>query len=193
MSQADVKQIEIFNETVSALLSAREELENASQRELQRLEQVVSEYDADVQHYQSKYETAVQIEQSCQEHVHQAEQKAEAAQDALSFCQAQVWRDEEGRTHYPNCDGEAANAAQARHELHEARAELGKAMEYRMKVERQLEGMQRLLCQVKQLQEQTQVDLSVHLTNMDRVFEAKTGRLTKAEQELGGYLNTSLT
>ncbi|MDR3110132.1 MAG: hypothetical protein LBU65_10685, partial [Planctomycetaceae bacterium] len=71
VSQADVKHIEIFSETVSALFSAREELESASQMELLRLEQVVSEYNADVRYYQSAFETAVQTEQFHQERVNQ--------------------------------------------------------------------------------------------------------------------------
>jgi uncharacterized Zn finger protein (UPF0148 family) len=194
MSQADVKHIEIFSDTVSALLSAREELESASQRELQRLEQVVYEYNADVQHYQSEFETAVQIEQSHQGRVSQAKQNVEQSEYALSFCQAQLPRDderEEGDTYCPNCLNEAANAAQAKNELNEARYELRKASEERMKVERQLEEMQQLLYQVKQLQEQTQTNLRVHLANIDGVLDATTSRLTKAEHELGGYLNTS--
>ncbi|MDR3108883.1 MAG: hypothetical protein LBU65_04235, partial [Planctomycetaceae bacterium] len=159
--------------------------------ELLRLEQVVSEYNADVRYYQSAFETAVQTEQFHQERVNQARQSVEQAEYTLSYRQAQVLEGEEGNMRYPNCDYEAMNAAQARSELNEARHELERATADRMKVERQVEEMQQLLYQVKQLQEQTQAALRVHLAKIDSVLEATTSRLTKAEQELGGYLNTS--
>ncbi|MDR2755952.1 MAG: hypothetical protein LBC20_09615 [Planctomycetaceae bacterium] len=70
--QISIGHIEIFRETISALLIAKEQLQSASQHKLQRLDGIVSEYNFDVQSYQSDLESTIQTEQMCQWQLDQA-------------------------------------------------------------------------------------------------------------------------
>jgi len=110
---------------------------------------------------------------------------------ALSFRQAQVWTDEEGRTYYPDCSSEIAWCSQAANESAERKYEFARASEDRMQVGQQVEQMQQLLHQVHQLQEQTQAELSSRLSSIDGKIDEATSRLERAQQEIGGYLSTT--
>jgi chromosome segregation ATPase len=87
MAQISVGQIENFRETLSAMLQAREMLQNTMQSELTRLEGIVTDYRQETDNYRNSYEQALQYEAGCQQHVDDCQAEYDSAEQELNEAQ----------------------------------------------------------------------------------------------------------